>query len=142
MKPAGIAVTLALFCTVIAGKAAEPSPSITLEGILVIGEFYGPPNYGENPHGDRIEHSLFLQLPATPATQLSDSQALAPLDQDARSTYFVQVVIHDSQRSAAESAIGHRVQVIGVPVVPLTGHHRTPLLIDVSSLKPINAWRW
>lgn len=142
MRPARLAVTVAMFCTVIAGKAAEPSPSITLEGILADGEFYGPPNYGENPHGDRIEHSLFLQLPATPTTQLSDSEALAPFGPDARSTYFVQVVIHDPERSAAANAIGHKVQVVGVPFAPLTGHHRTPLLIDVRSLKPIDTWRW
>ncbi|CAN0625509.1 protein of unknown function [Burkholderia multivorans] len=41
-----------------------------------------------------------------------------------------------------ENAIGHKVQVAGVPVARLTGHHRTPLLIDVKSLKPIDAWHW
>ena len=142
MKPARLAVTFALCCMVIAGKAAEPPPPITLEGILVVGEFYGPPNYGENPRGDRIEDSLFLQLPATPTTQLANSEALAAFGPDARSTYFVQVVVHDPVRSAAENAIGHRVQVVGVPFVPLTGHHRTPLLIDVRSLKPIDTWHW
>lgn len=142
MRTARLAVILALFCMVIAGKAVEPSPSITLEGILVVGEFYGPPNYGENPSGDRMEHSLFLQLPATPTTQLSDSMALAAFGPDARSTYFVQVVVHDSELSAAEKTIGHRVQVVGVPFAPLTGHHRTPLLIDVKSLKSIGEWSW
>lgn len=142
MKPTRLALTLALFCVVVAGQAAEPSPSIMLEGILEVGEFYGPPNYGENPGSDRIEHSLFLQLPATPTTQLSDSGALMMFGPDARRTYFVQVVVHDPERSVAEKAIGHKVQVVGVPFVPVTGHHRTPLLIDVKSLKPIDAWSW
>uniref|UniRef100_UPI003F858921 DUF4431 domain-containing protein n=1 Tax=Cupriavidus ulmosensis TaxID=3065913 RepID=UPI003F858921 len=83
-----------------------------------------------------------MQLPAPPATQLADPEALAAFGPDARQTYFVQIVIHDPQRSVAENAIGHRVQVSGVPFVPLTGHHRTPLLIDVRSLKPIDAWHW
>jgi hypothetical protein len=142
MKSTRLALTLALFCVVVAGKSAEPSPSITLQGILEVGEFSGPPGYGENPGGDRVEHSLFLQLPATPTTQLSDSKALTTFGPDAGRTYFVQVVVHDSEQSAAEKAIGHRVQIVGVPFAPLTGHHRTPLLIDVKSLKPIGEWSW
>jgi hypothetical protein len=70
MNPARLAVSPALFCTVIAGDATEPSRSITFEGVLVGGEFYGPHSYGESPRGDRIEHSLLLQLPARPTTQL------------------------------------------------------------------------
>ena len=142
MKPTRLAFTLAAFCLMVAGRAAEPSPSITLEGTLAVGEFYGPPNYGENPSGDRIEHSLFLQLPATPTTQLGNSDALVKLGPDAQGTYFVQVVVHDPERAAAEKAIGHRVQIVGDPFEPLTGHHRSPLLIDVKSLKPIDAWSW
>jgi hypothetical protein len=34
---------------IVAGKAAEPSPSITLEGTLEVGEFYGPPDYSMPP---------------------------------------------------------------------------------------------
>ncbi|MCP2091953.1 UNVERIFIED_ORG: hypothetical protein J2Y81_008059 [Paraburkholderia sediminicola] len=140
MKPTRLAFTLALFCMIVAGKAAEPSPSITLEGTLAVGEFYGPPSYGENPSGDRIEHLLFLQLPATPTTQLGNSDSLAKLGPDAQRTYFVQVVVHDPERATAEKAIGHRVQIVGVPSVPLTGHYRAPLILDAKSLKPVDAW--
>jgi hypothetical protein len=142
MNPARLALTLVLFCVVAAGKSAEPSPSIALEGTLEVGEFYGPPNYGENPDSDRVEHSLYLQLPATPATQLADSKAITTLSSDAGRTYFVQIVVHDPERSVAEKAIGHRVQIVGVPFEPSTGHHRTPLLVDVKSLKPIDGWSW
>ncbi|WP_180734512.1 DUF4431 domain-containing protein [Paraburkholderia sp. PGU19] len=142
MKPAYLALALAIFGVVIVGKAAEPAPPITLEGVLEVGEFYGPSGYGENPGGDRIEHSLFLQLPATPTTQLSDSKALTSFGPDAGRTYFVQLIVQDPERFETEKAIGRRVRIIGVPFAPLTGHHRTPLLIDVRSLKPIDAWSW
>ena len=142
MKPARLALALALCCIVLATNGAEPAAPIKLEGILVAGEFYGPPDYGEDPQSDRVEHSLFLQLPAQPATQVADSAALASLALDAQSTYFVQVVIHDPDHLVAERAIGHKVQVVGVPFAPLTGHHRTPLLIDVRSLTPIESWGW
>jgi hypothetical protein len=140
MKPTRLALAVALFCVLVTGQSAEPSPSITLEGILEVGQFYGPPDYGGNPHGDRVEHSLFLQLPATPATQLSDSKALAGLGSEAASTYFVQLVVPDRERFEAQKVVGHRVRITGVPFAPLTGHHRTPLLIDVKSLKSVDAW--
>jgi len=140
MRSARLIAAIALSCLVSTGHAAVPSRAITLEGILEVGEFYGPPNYGETPNGDRIERSLYLQLPATPNTQLPESEALARVGRDARSTYLVQIVVHDAERSDAEKAIGHRVKIVGVPFEPLTGHHRAPLLVDVRSLKSIDTW--
>jgi hypothetical protein len=140
MNPARLVSTLALFCITLIGIAAEPSPSITLEGTLLVGDFYGPPGYGENPSEDRSEHSLFLQLPAPPVTQLGDSKSLDSFGPEARRTYFVQIVIDGPYRAEVEKAIGHKVEITGVPFAPLTGHHRTPLLIDVKSLERIDAW--
>ena len=142
MKSICLVFTLALFCGVVTARSAEPSFSIKLEGVLEAGEFFGPPDYGENPGSDRVEHSFFLQLPATPDTQRVDAGSLATLGVDAGRTYFVQIVVQDSECAAAVKALGHRVQVVGVPFVPITGHHRTPLLLDVKSLRPIDTWRW
>ncbi len=142
MKCIHLVVALATVGVMVVGKAAEPAPTITLEGVLQVGEFYGPSGYGENPGGDQVEHSLILQLPATPTTQLLDSKALSAFGPNAGRTYFVQLVVQDPERFDVKTVIGHRVQVIGVPSAPLTGHHRTPLLLDVRSLKPIDAWGW
>jgi hypothetical protein len=38
------------------------SEKIMFEGKIVMKEFYGPPNYGENPDTDVIEHPHFLIL--------------------------------------------------------------------------------
>ncbi|MBP0589587.1 DUF4431 domain-containing protein [Paraburkholderia sp. LEh10] len=108
----------------------------------MVGDYFGPPGYGENPSEDHSEHSLFLQLPAPPVTQLADSRSLDSFGPEAQRTYFAQVVIDGPDRSEVEKAIGHKVEVAGVPFAPLTGHHRTPLLIHVKTLKPIDAWRW
>jgi Domain of unknown function (DUF4431) len=142
MKPASLAVSLASFCIAANGIAAEPSPSITLEGILMVGDFYGPPDYGEQPGKDHSEHSLYLQLPASPVTQLGDSRSLDSFTPEAQRTYFVQVAMDGPDQSEVEKAIGQKVEVAGLPFAPLTGHHRTPLLIDVKSLKQIDAWHW
>ncbi|WP_413183941.1 DUF4431 domain-containing protein [Paraburkholderia sacchari] len=140
MNPACLVVTLALFCIAVIGSAAEPPTSITLEGTLLVGDFYGPPDYGEKPSQDHSDHSLFLQLPAPPVTQLGDSKSLDSFGPEAQRTYFVQLVIDGPDRSEVEKAIGHKVEVAGVPFAPLTGHHRTPLLIDVKLLKLLDAW--
>jgi hypothetical protein len=142
MNPARLVVTLVLVSIAAIGSAAEPSSSITLEGTLLVGDFYGPPGYGENPGEDRSEHSLFLQLPASPAMQLGESKSLDSFGPEAARTYFVQVVIDGPEQSEVEKAIGHKVEVVGVPFAPVTGHHRTALLIDVQSLKQIDAWHW
>jgi hypothetical protein len=142
MKLARLAVLLALFSVLAPAHAAEPSPPITLEGILAVGDFFGPPDYGENPRSDQLEHSLYLQLPAPPAAQLADSAALASFGPDARQTYFAQIVMTRSQWSAVQDAIGHKVQVTGVPFAPISGHHRMPLLIEVRALRPIDDWDW
>lgn len=142
MEPTRLAVAFALFFMVVTSRSAEPPSSITLEGVLEVGQFYGPPGFGEKPDLDSVEHSLFLQLPATPAIQISDSRSLEKLNSEAASTYFVQLVVPDRVRIEAQKAIGHRVRIIGVPFAPLTAHHRTPLLIDVTSLKPVDVWNW
>ena len=46
--------------------------NVTVEGILQLGEFHGPPNYGENPATDEVEHWYYLQLPAPISTQVPD----------------------------------------------------------------------
>ncbi|WP_322013447.1 DUF4431 domain-containing protein [Paraburkholderia sp. J12] len=142
MNAKRLVAAVVLLCMSVAGRGTESAPPITLEGTLLVGDFYGPPGYGENPDQDRIEHALYLQLPATPEMQVGDSGALASFDAEAQRTYFVQVVPDGPDRSAMENAIGHKVEVRGVPLVPVTGHHRTPLLIDVKSFKPIDAWHW
>jgi hypothetical protein len=126
MKPAHLVLALGIFGEMVVGKAAEPARRITLEGVLELGEFYGPPGYGENPSGDRVEHSLFLQLPATPTTQLFRFQRIIGVWPRRWRAYFVQIVIQDLERFEAEKEIGHRVRIIGVPFAPLTGHHECP----------------
>ena len=68
----------------------------------MVGEFFGPPNYGDDPGSDRIEHSWFLQLPAPLVTQVRDSSVLPKDLQEAARTFFIQLVVFDAEQPVAK----------------------------------------
>ena len=82
-----------------------------LQGILSVGEFFGPPGYGENLESDSIERSYYLQLPIMISKQQRQLTAIRD-SKDAleRTRYFVQLVIHEKERNR----------------LCLRGRHRTP----------------
>ena len=125
-------------------EAASPSegPSIAVEGVLHVGEFIGPPNYGENPDSDRIERSYVLQLPAPLSTQVRNDNSLSGLTQESRTTYFIQLVVLKNEQPFAKKLIGKKVKVVGTLSERITGHHRTPVLVQVQSLSAIKGWLW
>ena len=82
-----------------------------LQGILSVGEFFGPPRYGENLESNSIERSYYLQLPIMISRQQRQLTAIRD-SKDAleRTRYFVQLVIHEKERNR----------------LCLRGRHRTP----------------
>lgn len=119
--------------------AQEPTTPVTLEGTLQAGEFMGPPNYGENPGTDRIEGSYYLQLPAPVSTQ---TKLASGLNKEAQTSYFVQLVIFDFEKTHPKSLLGKRVKIVGPLFEAHMGHHRTPVLIQVESLAEVQQWQW
>jgi len=135
--------------TLLAGAmaAARPSapgsadPAVTLVGRLQVGEFFGPPNYGESPDTDRLERTYYLQLPAPPGIQVDRLQLPEDADSSAAWFHFVQLIVPDSLSSRARQLVGQRVAATGVLLTGVTGHHRTPLLLDVQTLRPLTTFR-
>jgi hypothetical protein len=124
---------------------ALPADSVvTLQGVLQVAEFFGPPNYGENPRSDRLEKTFVLQLPAPPAEE-SGGFALPP-DTDSSAVnqyfYYIQLVVFTKDQQAAAALIGHRVRVTGTLMAAITGHHRTPVLLEVASITGIADYDW
>lgn len=58
---AGAAEDLSVRRHVVPETPAESAP-VTLEGDVMRERHYGPPNYGETPERDRIEHAVILRL--------------------------------------------------------------------------------
>jgi len=59
-----LSIFVAVFALTSSPAMAQQESRVTVEGILIVGEFFGPPNYGEDPMSDRLEQSYILQLPA------------------------------------------------------------------------------
>ena len=131
-----VVLGLALLAWLSPSYAAEPTYSA--EGILLVGEFFGSPGYGEDRTEDELERSFYLQLPAPLATQLKNP----PKDQELGNLqeYFLQLVITDKVRAQADQLVGAKVQVDGSLFTAHTGHHRTTMLMDVQSLNAISSW--
>lgn len=110
---------------------ASHSPSrVTLQGILHLGTFFGPPGFGENPEEDSVEESWYLQLPNSLADQLAQqgAAALLPAQFDGELLFFVQVV----PKLTLTEMKGQLVQLTGTLFESATGHHRTPLLLEAT----------
>jgi hypothetical protein len=138
-----LAVLIALCAFAQAPARAEQEPPVVVEGILMIGEFFGPPNYGEDPQTDTIERSFVLQLPAPLPTQMARKGLDGvELGEDADREFFVQLVVFGESLGRAEALIGKKVRVSGAAFQATTGHHRTGTLVRVTSIVAIESWNW
>jgi len=125
-----------------AAAGSTPKPiQARLQGTLQLGEFMGPPNYGELPASDAIERQFYLQLPG-PARAQQVAIPLAP-EWAGGDEYFIQpVFLEDSLRAKARALVGKRVVVTGALEPAVSGHHRTSLLLVARSIDSVKTWRW
>jgi len=113
---------------------------ISVQGVLRVGEFFGPPNYGEHPDSDRIEKSYYLQLPAPIGYQQPKYTAPAELREGLEQTrHFIQLVVFTPDQSAATRLVGSRVQISGSLFQAETGHHRTQCCSKCELFEGLNA---
>jgi len=106
-----------------------------LTGIMQIRTFFGPPGYGENPVTDRREAQgiLFLDRPiCTVANEKTYEQAEA-------NQIEVTLVPDSGPRVNFADFAGKRVSVHGKLFHGFTGHHRTPLLLELSGIPVLTA---
>jgi hypothetical protein len=109
----------------------------------MIGEFFGPPNYGEDPTTDKVERSYFLQLPAPLQTQMAKKGMKGvELGENSERDHFIQLVVFEKKSDIARKLIGKRVRASGLAFRAETGHHRTGTLVHVKSLEEIRSWGW
>jgi len=134
-----------VFSVAYAISMAAPSraeTAVEVQGVLQVGEFFGPPNYGEQPGTDRIEQSFFLQLPAPLNMQIKNGTGIPGVNQDSMPSHFVQIVVPASEQRTAKALVGKRVRVTGTLFEAISGHHRTPLLVQVQKLAQVSKWQW
>lgn len=105
----------------------EPE-TVTLTGRVVYRTFYGPPNYGETPKKDSRETQAILLLDS-PIDVIG-----TPNDEINETERGVKTITLVSDRPL-RSFVGKRVTAQGSLFHAHTGHHRTKVLMSVSSVK-------
>lgn len=130
----GILVLFGLTVAVAGGEEwlkYDPA-TVTLAGTVSIREAFGPPGYGENPRSDRKERYFLLTLDAPVSVEGSPHDVA-----NARSetgVTAVQMVFSDTCPFKRKWRNKH-VWVSGRLFHAITGHHRTPVLIQVTGVR-------
>jgi Domain of unknown function (DUF4431) len=117
-----------------AGCLSYSDPSVALTGTAFSRIYFGPPGYGESPAQDAREPALLLLLDAPVCVKAS---AHPELDNNSVETNVILVqlaAVHVSSEVLWKAA-GRRISVKGSLYHALTGHHRTPVLMDVYAVE-------
>ena len=116
----------------------ETEQTVVVQGILQLGEFLGPPGYGEDPTQDAREGSYYLQLPA--GIQVQNPNVKLGSEFENTGEVFAQLVPPKGQQ--LKPLVGKRVSVTAEPMPAMTGHHRTGIVLVVKRVTAISNWSW
>ena len=110
---------------------------VTLRGRLTETTEYGPPNYGENPETDSIEHPIILVLPRPVRVQGDPSSDLNT--ETVSGITRIQLVMPGNVGVDFPPNYEGEVEVTGTLFGSHTAHHHTKVLMTVETLAPVNA---
>jgi hypothetical protein len=107
-------------------------PRVTLEGRLRRVVFPGPPNYSSVKRGDTAETCYILQLSAPVDVKAGRGNEF---DAPQKNVRDIQLAPSAAQFRQAAKLVNGRVRVTGTLFGEHTGHHHTPVLISVETLR-------
>lgn len=110
----------------------EPAPA-SFVGKLVRKTFPVPPNYENIKAGDRPETYWFIELrePICLAGTPGDER----ISENVNGVKLVQLLlVHDEYKTHGQ-LVGRKVQATGTFTVGISGHHHTPVLLQVTRLE-------
>lgn len=118
--------------------------TVSVQGVLMGGVFYGPINFGKDPATDQLEESYYLQLPGPVEQQLDNAgrHDLVIKWRDRVSGCFVQLAAAGDAGAALKAKLGKKVKVKGVLFERYSPRHRTPLLLQVQQADTIDNYTW
>src|SRR5262245_54399986 len=131
-------LTTSLFVLALSSMARAQSclaygPQVSLNGTLRSQVFPGPPNYQSIKQGDSKETAIILRLRRTTCTTGNDPSGV---DVPEKNICEMQLVITESADwQTGRRLKGKRVLVTGTLFHAITGHHRTKVLIQLSSIR-------
>lgn len=111
----------------------EPSLS-EITGVLTLNQFYGPPNYGETPETDTIERVWIIEL-QFPISVHREEPEIEEGDFNLTQYNITRVQIYTpNEKINLKKNEGKLVTVKGKIFGSHTGHHYTPVLMEIVSL--------
>jgi hypothetical protein len=147
LTPRLVAVTLTLWTGVVPAApvisdAVDPSapclnyddPSVRLSGTVFSRIYFGPLGYGETPAQDARERATLLLVDAPICVKASPHPELDNNSYEG-DVILIQLAAVHVRPELLEKAQGQRATVRGSLFHRLTGHHRTPVLMDVYSVQ-------
>lgn len=107
------------------------SATVSVTGIVSPKQFYGPPNYGEDPVQDEKEIVAVLKL--DDPIRACEARGNEIDRETVQTVNQMQMVFHSAPYGRQWN--GKRVVVTGTLFPAVTGHHHTPVLIDVVQIQ-------
>jgi hypothetical protein len=101
--------------------------TVRIAGTLSRHMYYGAPGYGEDPKHDEKERGFYLDL-TTPLCTVQGADAIEVAQTNVRR---IQLVLDRRGYDALRPFLGKQVRLRGTLFGASTGHHHTPVLLDV-----------
>ncbi len=116
-----------------ADEALKYEPAIvTLQGVLSLQDFAGPPNYESVARGDELERYWILTLPKSiQMLGSSDDSLLYPQDR----VKEIQLVCSEGCGKDFSFVVGAKVTLVGTLYAAFSGHHHKGVLMKVQKVK-------
>ena len=128
-------LALCLSSPVFAEDCSRYEPAVTtVSGVISIKEYFGPPNYGENPDTDSKEKFYFIALDKPLCVNASSEY-----DSAENNINSMEMVYAPSDYPFNNAWLGKRVSVSGTLFHAQTAHHHTPVLITVTETHILKA---
>ncbi|ATG89166.1 DUF4431 domain-containing protein [Methylomonas koyamae] len=102
---------------------------ITLTGKVKLQTFFGPPNYGENPDTDSRETQAILLLEKPICVEAN------PKDYEEAEQNQREITLVPQGKENLKVYEGKQIMVQGTLYHAFTGHHHTPVLIEIRHIE-------
>jgi len=106
--------------------------SVTLTGKVKLQTFFGPPNYGENPDTDSRETQAILLLAKPICVEAN------PTDYEEAEQNQLEVTLVPLNKENLKNYEGKPIAVQGTLYHAHTGHHHTPVLIEIRRIEIVS----
>jgi hypothetical protein len=101
---------------------------VTLNGKVKLQEFYGPPNYGENPETDSRETQAILIL-AEPICVVGNEDNFGDMEQNQS-----EITLVPQNKENLGDYAGKQIMVEGTLFPAHTAHHHTKILMSIKKI--------